>query len=269
LAPSKEARENSGFGALKGNKGKKGKKNAAAAGADASGQVDFAMIKRFTNLKIPAPLADDSHDATILTLKELREALIYWGKILQRQKKIKHIRSSRKLKSLEHYNKLADEEEQWLQNEKEKIENAEDDIESGDTKISLAKIKIAQTIDKEMRLKSLWNEEDDEGEDDSDEDRGYTVDDMGDEENPREEPYQKKERKSKGAGAGEPRKTRQAQRPNAQKFKEIMKAEEAFPALDNHSGDEDDGSMNGDNGPVPEGEIHSNGGADVGAKGEE
>lgn len=190
---------------MKTNKGKKGKKNAGA-GADAGGQVDFAMIKRFTNLKIPAPLADDSHDATILTLKELREALIYWGKILQRQKKIKHIRSSRKLKSLEEYNKMADDEEQWLQNEKEKIENAEDDIESGDSKISLAKIKIAQTIDKEMRLKSLWNEDEDEGEEDSDDDRGYTVDDMGDEENPRDEPVQKKERKP--AGHGESRKVK-------------------------------------------------------------
>ena len=231
MAPSKESRESVGFVGSKG-KGKKGKKNAAAApGTDASGQLDFAMIKRFTNLKIPAPLADDSLDATILTLQELKEALIYWGKILQRQKKIKHIRSSRKLKSLDDYNNMADEEEQWLQNEKEKIENAEDDIESGDAKISLAKIKIAQTIDKEMRLKSLWHEEDDEGEDESEEDRGYTVDDMGDEENPRDEPYQKRERKPKGTG--ETRKVKQAQRPNAQKFKEIMKADEAFPALDN------------------------------------
>lgn len=257
MAPSKESRETSSFGALKSNKGKKGKKNAAvASGADASGQVDFAMIKRFTNLKIPAPLGDDSLDATILTLKELREALIYWGKILQRQKKIKHIRSSRKLKSLDDYNNMADEEEQWLQNEKEKIENAEDDIESGDTKISLAKIKIAQTIDKEMRLKTLWNEEDDDGEDDSEEDRGYTVDDMGDEESPRDAPAQRRERKPKAAGAGE-RKVKQAQRPNAQKFKEIMKADEAFPALDNQSGEEDDGSMNDDNGPAPDGEIGS------------
>lgn len=151
---------------------------------------------------------------------------------------------------------MADEEEQWLQNEKEKIENAEDDIESGDAKISLAKIKIAQTIDKEMRLKSLWNEEDDEGEDDSDDDRGYTVDEMGDEENPRDEPYQKKERKPKAAGE---RKVKQAQRPNAQKFKDIMKADEAFPALENQS-DEDDESMNGDNGPVPDGDISSAGG---------
>jgi len=82
---------------------------------------------------------------------------------------------------------MADDEEEWLQNEKKKIENAGDDIESGDTKISLDKIKIAQTIDKEKRLKS-WKDDDDDAEDESDEDRGYTVDDMGDEDDPRDEP---------------------------------------------------------------------------------
>jgi len=162
---------------------------------------------------------------------------------------------------------MADEEEQWLQNEKKKIENAEnDDIVSGDSKISLAKIKIAQTIDKEMRLKRIWNEDDEEGDEDSEEERGYTVDDMGDEENPRTQPLQKRERRAKAAGAGEARKTKQSQRPNPQKFKEIMKAEEAFPALENQYGDEDDESMNGDGGPVPDGEIDSNGGADDEAK---
>lgn len=95
---------------------------------------------------------------------------------------------------------MADQEEEWLKNEKEKIEDAEDDIECSGTKISLSKIKIAQTIDKEMRLKSVWQEEDDDGEDESDEDRGYTVDDMGDEENPREEPIQKRERKPRNQG---------------------------------------------------------------------
>jgi len=44
-----------------------------------------------------------------------------------------------------------------LKNEKQKIEVAEkDEIECSGTNISLAKIKIAQEIDKEMRLKSLW-----------------------------------------------------------------------------------------------------------------
>lgn len=106
-----------------------------------------------------------------------------------------------------------------------------------------------------MRLKSLWKEEEDEdGEDESDEDRGYTVDDMGDEENPREEPIPKKEKKQRGQG--DARKVKQAQKPNPQKFKEIMKADvEAFPTFDNQS-DDDAGSMNDDeNGKVPDGEI--------------
>lgn len=191
-------------------------------------------------MKVTAPLAEDSHEATIQTLKELREALIYWGKILQRQRKIKHIRGSRKLKSLDEYTAMAEEEEKWLQNEKEKIENAEDDIEYGETKISLDKIKIAQTIDKEMRMKD-WGGDEDDSEDESDGDRAYTVDDMGDEENPREEPVQKRERKPKSA-AGKPK---QSQRPNAKKFNEIMNnGAEAFPTLGNEAegdgGDSDD-----------------------------
>jgi hypothetical protein len=98
---------------------------------------------------------------------------------------------------------MADQEEEWLKNEKQKIEDAEDDIECSGTKISLAKIKIAQTIDKEMRLKNVWKEDDeDEADEESEEDRGYTVDDMGDEENPREEPIQKRERKPRNQGEG-------------------------------------------------------------------
>jgi hypothetical protein len=166
-------------------------------------------------LKVSPPLGDDSHEPTLKTLKSLSDALVYWGKILQRQKKIRHIRTSRKLKSLEEYNKMADQEEEWLKNEKQKIEVAEkDEIECSGTNISLAKIKIAQEIDKEMRLKSLWQEEEeDEGEDDSDDDRGFNVDDFGDEENPREEPLQKKDRKQRGQG--EARKVKQAQKPSA------------------------------------------------------
>lgn len=135
---------------------------------------------------------------------------------------------------------MADQEEEWLKNEKQKIEDAEDDIECNGTNISLAKIKIAQEIDKEMRLKSLWKEEEeDEGDEDSDDDRGYTVDDMGDEENPREEPIQKRERKPRGQGDN--RKVKQTQKPNAQKFKEIMGGAEAFPTLGDGS-DDDAGS---------------------------
>ena len=136
------------------------------------------MIKQFTTLKVSPPLGEGSFETTIQTLKELSDALMYWGKIILRQKKIRHIRTSRKLKSLEEYNKLADQEEEWLKNEKQKIEDAEDEIESDGTSISLNKIKIAQTIDKEMRLKNVLKEEDEDAEEESDEDRGYTVDDI-------------------------------------------------------------------------------------------
>lgn len=51
LAPAKESREGSGMVGPKG-KGKKGKRNTGAAGGEAGGQLDFAMIKRFTSLKI-------------------------------------------------------------------------------------------------------------------------------------------------------------------------------------------------------------------------
>lgn len=200
------------------------------------------MIKQFTTLKVSPPLGEGSFETTIQTLKELSDALMYWGKIILRQKKIRHIRTSRKLKSLEEYNKLADQEEEWLKNEKQKIEDAEDEIESDGTSISLNKIKIAQTIDKEMRLKNVLKEEDEDAEEESDEDRGYTVDDI--EQQPdadsQEQIPQKKERKPRQNDGG--RKVKQAQKPNAQKFKEIMNANEAFPTFDNQSGDEDGGS---------------------------
>lgn len=213
------------------------------------------MIKQFASLKVSPPIGDDTYEPTVYALKELSNALDYWGNILQRQKKIRHIRTSKKLKDLEEYNKIADQEEEWLKNEKQRFENAGDDVECSGTKISLAKLKIAQAIDKELRLNYSWKDDDDQdGEDESDEDRGYTIDDMGDEENPREEPIQKKERQTRGQG--DSRKVKQSQKPNPQKFKEIMKAdEEAFPTLDNQS-DEDAVSMNiDDNGVAPDGEI--------------
>lgn len=84
LAPTKESRDTSGFGSLKSNKGKKGKKNTAGAGGEAGGQVDFAMIKQFTSLKVSPPLGEDAYETTIQSLKELSDALSYWGKIIQR-----------------------------------------------------------------------------------------------------------------------------------------------------------------------------------------
>jgi hypothetical protein len=46
---------------------------------------------------------------------------------------------------------------------------------------------------------------------------------------------------------------KQAKRPNAQKFREIMKADDAFPTLENNLEDEEDDDL----GETPAGEINS------------
>jgi len=48
-------------------------------------------------LKISAPTKDDEYPARAKELQELKDALIYWGKIIERQNKIKFIRNSRRL----------------------------------------------------------------------------------------------------------------------------------------------------------------------------
>jgi hypothetical protein len=48
-------------------------------------------------LKISAPLNDEDFEKTEQDLNELREALIYWGKIIQRQNKIKFIRGAKRI----------------------------------------------------------------------------------------------------------------------------------------------------------------------------
>lgn len=54
--------------------------------------VDFELIKKFNNLKVSAPLNDDDYDRTLKDLDELRNALVYWGKIILRQNKIRFIK---------------------------------------------------------------------------------------------------------------------------------------------------------------------------------
>jgi len=60
--------------------------------------IDFNLIKKFNSLKITAPLNEEQFTATIDELNQLKNALNYWGKIIQRQNKIKHIRNSKKIK---------------------------------------------------------------------------------------------------------------------------------------------------------------------------
>lgn len=174
----------------------------------------------------------------------MKEALIYWGKIVQRQNKIKFIRNSRKISSIEDFVSQAVEEEEFIKNEKDKFdgENAENT-----TNMSLEKLKIVQVIDRENRMRNVWNEEDEDEEGDEavfDDDRGFTADDMGDEENPlttipaQGGPGAKKRRGDDGTvvpdGDYYKKPKKAVRKPNAAKFKDIMKNEEAFPTLENN-----------------------------------
>lgn len=80
--------------------GRKQKKNRDG-GQD--GTIDFALIKKFNNLKIKPPINDEDYEKTISDLNELRDALIYWGKIISRQNKIKFIRNARKISAIDEY----------------------------------------------------------------------------------------------------------------------------------------------------------------------
>lgn len=95
-------------------------------------------------------------------------------------------------------------------------------------KINPDKLKMAQVIDRESRMKNDLQTGDESG---SDEEVGTTADDMGDEENPLEQTEETKERKPKRS-SNQPKK---AARPNNQKFQEIMKADDAFPNLENNN----------------------------------
>ena len=93
-----------------------GRKNKKARGeteanSGAHGQVEFSIIKKFNNLKTTVPMKDDEYKPTIEGLGQLKDALLYWGKIIQRQSKIKFIRSARKISSDPEYKDAAAKEE--------------------------------------------------------------------------------------------------------------------------------------------------------------
>jgi hypothetical protein len=164
LAPSKEEKLAQMQSAV-GSKGKGKKKNKTNAAVD-NGTIDFVLIKKFNNLKINAPINDSDFEKTIKDLDELKEALIYWGKIIQRQNKIKFIRNARKISSIDEYVEQAVFEEKYIENEKSKFDG-EDVAEK--TTLSLDKLKIAQVIDRENRTKRVWVDEEDEEESDGEE----------------------------------------------------------------------------------------------------
>jgi len=138
LAPSKEAKlAGSVFNNLMSKKGKKNtKKNQ---NDNTEGQIDFGIVKRFNNLKITVPMKEEDYEKTIKDLDDLKNALVYWGKIIQRQNIIKYIKSARKISSDEHYTEIAEKEEKFIQAEKDKY-SSED---TAAHEINSEKLKIA------------------------------------------------------------------------------------------------------------------------------
>lgn len=131
---------------------------------------------------------ETDYERTIKDLDELKEALLYWGKIIQRQSKIKYIRNSRKIVSDEEYSNQAAEEEKFIEQEKAKYSSEDKSQQT----LNGEKLKIAQVIDRESRINKAWNDVEDE--------EDAVFDSAGEE----EERVEKKEKKPK-----------QAKRPNA------------------------------------------------------
>jgi len=265
MAPTKEEKLAANvFLNLKSNKGKK-KKAGNSASAQPNSVIDFQTIKKFNDLKITAPLAEEDFERASKDLDELVEALIYWGNIIQRQNKIRFIKNSRKISSDEDYMKQAEDEEKFIESEKAKFEGENEDSKAS---FSLEKLKIAHVLDRESRMRKAWNEEDDDdvSENDEEDDRGFTAEDMGDEENPIQ--YTPKPTKgSRGRGGrtqdgsvipdgGYYKKPKQAQRPKPQNFKAINNQEQ-FPTLENQfEDDEEEEEVDAEEmGETPNGEI--------------
>lgn len=123
LAPRKEEKLASHvFNTLMSKKSKKTKKGGQEQSASESSTIDFQIIKKFNNLKLTVPIKDEDFTKTIAELDQLREALIYWGKIIQRQTRIKYIRNSLKLSKEDEFKNLAEDDEKYIEQEKAKYQ---------------------------------------------------------------------------------------------------------------------------------------------------
>merc|ERR1712146_281509 len=91
---------------------------------------------------------------------ELKDALIYWGKIVERQNKIKFIKKSRYLQALDEFKTMANDEMQYLSQLKEKVQSEDSDIG-----VNFEMLKTAQAIHREELSKKIWKEDSDEAED--------------------------------------------------------------------------------------------------------
>tara|TARA_B110000285_G_C14766863_1_gene442171 strand:+ start:174 stop:650 length:477 start_codon:yes stop_codon:yes gene_type:complete len=155
---------------------------------------------------------------------------------------------------------MAETEEKFIENEKSKFDSADT---AKEINISLEKLKMAQIIDRENRQNRVWKDESEDEEYDSEEEeendateqptkkRGGQVD-LFDDDEKKKKPRKQKKRPTSDDEVEEVE-VKKTQRPNAQKFKEIMKAEDNFPTLD--MGDDLEGED--DLGDTPAGEIDS------------
>jgi hypothetical protein len=239
---------------------KKSKKTRKNRDQEKEGTVDINLIKKFNSLKISAPITPEDYEKTLKDLAELKDALVYWGKIIQRQNKIKFIRNARKISQVDEYISMAETEEKFIENEKSKFDSADT---AKEINISLEKLKMAQIIDRENRQNRVWKDESEDEEYDSEEEeendateqptkkRGGQVD-LFDDDEKKKKPRKQKKRPTSDDEVEEVE-VKKTQRPNALKFKEIMKAEDNFPTLD--MGDDLEGED--DLGDTPAGEIDS------------
>ena len=153
------------FGSLqtqKKNKNKKAKETIVIK----SDQLDFSTIRKFGTIKIEPPSSKDQFDEKIKDLVELKDALVYWGDIVKRQRLIKFISGTKKLQELEEYVDIKDQEMKYIDSEKQKFLDV-----NADHEINFEALKLAQQIDKESRVNKIFdpNAMDEEDKEESDE----------------------------------------------------------------------------------------------------
>lgn len=158
LAPRKEEKLASHvFNTLVSKKSKKAKKGGQVQQNSNENTIDFQIIKKFNSLNLSVPIKDEDYAKTITELDQLRDALIYWGKIIQRQTRIKYIRNSLKLSKEDEFKQQAEEDEKYIEQEKAKYQGED----ASKQELNADKLKIAQAIDRESRLNRMWADEDD------------------------------------------------------------------------------------------------------------
>jgi hypothetical protein len=170
VAPTKGEKEAEGMWAsLAGGGKKKGKgrgRKQQATAPDAAGP-DFKTVKKFAVLKQSPPTTPAEHEKCIQSLTDLRAALVYWGKITQRQDMVKFIQTSERLKAVDEYKAMAEAEYAFLKEEKEKFVDEEAAKTTG---INYEMLKVAQVVAKEAASRAknanVWGAVDSDASDD-------------------------------------------------------------------------------------------------------